>query len=259
MILHVEHYLGNVLSTKDVRWCSRYCKNIMYFSKGSRCFASTLVGAFAAEFKWEGEIVILNDELSFNVPGENHVYDWHLDGWAWQVIPSDAWALTVYVPMDSALAHDGGGWLRFRSKSDGQEDDQHFEPGDALLFDRWIWHKLVEFGDRKLPRAAYLIRITNSTDFIRPDLSAHSGVFPRFGYKSSNITSGGHLNHLCEPDEKNCRFTVREHDDCHVEYDRPKLALDAIALLESLNNEADVHVVQEIHDIIKHMCEHSTI
>jgi len=80
MILHVEHYLGNVLSTKDVRWCSRYCKNIMYFSKGSRCFASSLVGALAAEFKWEGEIVILNDELSFNVPGENHVYDWHLDG-----------------------------------------------------------------------------------------------------------------------------------------------------------------------------------
>ena len=25
-VLHVEHYLGNVLSTKDVRWCSRYCK-----------------------------------------------------------------------------------------------------------------------------------------------------------------------------------------------------------------------------------------
>ena len=60
------------------------------------------------------EVLLMNDEISLNVYGEPHFYEWHLDTGAWNALPDDAWAWTVYVPLDRAQPTDGGGWLRFR-------------------------------------------------------------------------------------------------------------------------------------------------
>lgn len=203
-LMFLENRLSS-LTENDLRWCARYCKNLFYFSSGSRAFATALVSSLAEIFQWEGDLVILNDELSYNIPGEKHYYDWHLDVGAWAVIPESAWAMTIYVPLDTATEIDGGGWLRFRG---GAGDyDEYFIPGDVLVFDRWIVHKLADFKKDRAPRVAYLIRVTNSSQFIKPEYSAAS--IPRLS-QSEKYVSGAHINYICSDSALSCRLSIHD-------------------------------------------------
>lgn len=240
----------SALSQNDLRWCSRYCKNLFYFSAGSRLFATTVVTALADLFNWSDELYILNDELSYNVPGEAHDYNWHLDLGAWAVIPQDAWAVTVYIPLDTAFAEDGGGWLRFKTLS--QEEDIYFSPGDILVFDRFIIHKLADFVEQKKSRAAYLIRVTNSSQVVDPGYTARS--IPKLTNKV--ITSGAHINHICGADITSCRMSVKNFVQTKS-YRHPifELNLKNFLAVSSMGEDWQ-HIQQRAFDIFQHMCLH---
>ena len=259
-LLFLEGELSK-LSLDDLRWCSRYCKNLFYFSAGTRNFATTITSILAEEFGWEGDVRILNDELSYNLPGENHDHNWHLDGWAWKIIPSDAWAMTIYIPLDTAYDSDGGGWLRFRSKADATETDEYFGPGDLLIFDRWIWHKLVEFTSRNSPRVAYLIRVSNATWETVKDLrqGLPATHMPRFVY--DNVTSGCHINYICE-DYASCSLPVQKLGG--KEYKHPTFKLDVQEFIRSAANlsytrSTHSKISLEAKKISEYMCAHPTM
>lgn len=248
-MIFMESHLSS-LNQNDLRWCSRYCKNLFYFSIGARLFATTVVDALAEIFDWSEELYILNDELSYNVPGEAHDYNWHLDLGAWAVIPEDAWAVTVYIPLDTAFVEDGGGWLRFRTPS--QEEDVYFSPGDILVFDRFIVHKLADFTRQHKSRAAYLIRVTNSSQVVDPGYTAKS--LPQLTNKF--ITSGAHINYICSDGITSCRLSVENFRQSQL-YHHPVFELNLNKFLAASSTVEDwQHIQQRSLDIFRYMCLH---
>ena len=159
------------------------------------------------------EVLLMNDEISLNVYGEPHFYEWHLDTGAWNALPDDAWAWTVYVPLDRAQPSDGGGWLRFReggppwTKPHATERDAHFDPGDVLVFDRWAWHRLEPFSHFRPTRLAYILRVTNDSR------SVHLPLSPRTQPPLARTTPydiGWQINYYCDEEKQRagCRLPL---------------------------------------------------
>jgi hypothetical protein len=195
-LLSLESHLSS-LDPHDLRWCKRYCKNMFYFSSRCREFGKIVGLSFAQHvLQGSGTLYLLNDELSYNVMGEVHEYSWHLDDAAWFQLPDDAHAWTIYIPADRAQLEDGGGWLRFRDhqNTQGTEEDVFFQPGDVLVFDRWIWHKLADFSKTRSDRVAYLLRVTNDTRY-RPTDFSPSTVAP---FSIPGYPVGYQITSLCE-------------------------------------------------------------
>jgi len=159
---HLEEDLQK-LPQDDMRWCRRYCKNMFFFAPVLRGVANTVGSAILSELESE-QLYLMNDEISYNFYGEPHFDGWHLDTNAWHSLPKDAWGWTIYIPLDSGSKAAGGGWLRFKDRANASNVwDEEFERGDVLVFDRWIWHRLVDFTREREPRLAYLLRVTNDT------------------------------------------------------------------------------------------------
>ena len=184
------------LPHSDLRWCHRYCKNMFFFAPALRAFAHTVGSAFAQQLGSQ-QLYLMNDEVSYNVYGEPHFDGWHLDTNAWQSLPPDAWAWTIYIPLDEGSVTAGGGWLRFRDRRDPtREFDDEFERGDILVFDRWIWHRLVDFTRQRKPRLAYILRVTNDTRFAALPLS------PKYQPPLRRVLPfpvGWQINYYCSP------------------------------------------------------------
>ena len=193
-LLSMENTLSR-LDHYDLRWCKRYCKNMFYFDPNLRNvfqnIAEHLNGLFNSH-----HLYLMNDEISYNLWGEKHFTGWHLDTNSWQSLHPDTWAWTIYIPLDSGN-NDQGGWLRFASKKDGKKFDEYFERGDVLVFDRWIWHRLVDFKHKRASRLAYILRVTNETRFKRIPFSPshqialwHQHPFPA-GWQLNNYCING--------------------------------------------------------------------
>lgn len=222
-LFHLERVLSS-LPDSDMRWCKRYCKNMALFSPHVQAF-SQAIGRFVAKYIGAEQLYLMNDELSLNVWGERLYTPWHLDYNAWEGLPSDAWAWTIYVPLDRATEADGGGWLRFREQpacppcplhctceeSDNvppaNEWNEYFDRGDVLIFDRWAWHKLVAFSHPRLTRAAHIIRVTNDTRFVSEE---GSGLLQPAVTKVLKNPSGWQIQSFCRPrpDHPACRLPL---------------------------------------------------